>query len=402
MLTLCDATIWTGEKGASPDRLSVRIQENRIVEIVRSSSSAGGRTLDLSGHWVVPGLIHAQVHFGAPFWYPHRNAATHPRSELSPRCIWDYARDFARRRRACLDHGVTSVRSLGDPLPDILKIRGLQARAQLNGPRIWTAGPLLTAPGGDPNPPGFPEDAWWAARTVRAVRDTASARRAVTELRLSGVNLITAVYGGRPAVPQLSAPLLQGIIADAQAVSLPTAVRTSTALDMEEAVDAGAWSIEHGCPREGVDGPRLGGIWETMALRGVYFVPALTVQDGRDRQRWTQRVVREAHAAGVPLVMGTGANQPHARLGASVVDELSLLVASGLTPAEALTAATRTAAECLGAAEEIGTIGVGKLADLVVVKGNPLADPATLARPSLVLQGGRVVAVGGSGLGVRR
>jgi imidazolonepropionase-like amidohydrolase len=166
------------------------------------------------------------------------------------------------------------------------------------------------------------------------------------------------------------------------------------------ALEAGVDSVEHGCYLD--EDPEL---IPMMAERGIVLTPTLLVYEYHSESRAPHvrersRALREHHresirralAAGVRVVAGTDAgghgHPPNAR-------ELPLLVAAGLSPMQAIQAATGWAAECVGLERDIGTIEKGKRADLIAVAGDPLADPATLADPArmrLVLKDG-VVAI---------
>jgi imidazolonepropionase-like amidohydrolase len=163
-------------------------------------------------------------------------------------------------------------------------------------------------------------------------------------------------------------------------------------------VMAGAVSIEHGCYLD--EEPELIGM---MADLGVFLVPTLAVyvfhresaaahvrERARDLHAHHVASIQKALAAGVRIVAGTDAGgHGHPRNAM----ELSCLVKAGLSPMQALRAATGWAAECLGMEADIGTVQAGRLADLVVVDGDPLADIALLERPDqilLVLKGGEV------------
>jgi imidazolonepropionase-like amidohydrolase len=149
-----------------------------------------------------------------------------------------------------------------------------------------------------------------------------------------------------------------------------------------------------------------------MAERGVYLVPTLSpegraMERGRDELKysdadwvWFQKAhaamfdtVARAHKMGVKVASGSDAAMPYVRHGENAY-ELALLVEAGLTPMDAIVAATKIGAEVLDMADEIGTIREGKLADLLVIDGDPAADITLLqdlTRIKKVIKGGRVV-----------
>ncbi len=166
------------------------------------------------------------------------------------------------------------------------------------------------------------------------------------------------------------------------------------------AIEAGVDSIEHGCYLD--EEPEL---LDTMARRGIFFVPTFAVYEFhrksplphvRERARHLQEhhieSLRRALAAGVKIAAGTDAGG-HGHPANAL--EIECLVKAGMTPLQALQAATGWAAECLGWERDIGTVEKGKLADLVVVAGDPLGDVSILRNPeriALVFKGGEIAA----------
>ena len=167
---------------------------------------------------------------------------------------------------------------------------------------------------------------------------------------------------------------------------------------LRTAIEAGVDSIEHGCYLD--EDPEL---IPMMAERGIFFVPTFTVYvfhrersaphmraRGRDLLPHHGESLRRALATGVKVVAGTDAGGHMHHINAR---ELQYLVEAGMSPMQALQAATGWAAECLGLEREIGTIQPGKLADLIVVSGDPMQDITLLQDPqriTLVLKGGEV------------
>jgi imidazolonepropionase-like amidohydrolase len=166
------------------------------------------------------------------------------------------------------------------------------------------------------------------------------------------------------------------------------------------AVEAGVDSIEHGCYLD--EEPEL---LDAMARRGIFFVPTFAVYDfhrksalphvrerAHELQEHHAESLRRAFAAGVKIAAGTDAGG-HGHPSNAI--EIECLVKAGLTPLQALRAATGWAAECLGRESDFGTVKKGKLADLIVVTGDPLDDVKILQHPeriALVLKGGEVAA----------
>ena len=166
-----------------------------------------------------------------------------------------------------------------------------------------------------------------------------------------------------------------------------------------QAVEAGIDSIEHGTFIDDATA-------QLMARKGTYLVPTMSTWDARLRQGYMEGETRETLAAtegraaesrasfrravqaGVKVVPGSDAGGSAARHG-MLHRELELMVENGLTPPQALESATRVAATLLGIQDDVGTLEVGKIADMVLIDGDPHSDPAALGNVWSVFQAGR-------------
>jgi enamidase len=384
--------------GVAPvDDATVVLDGPCIVAVGPDAHCRGeAHVFDLRGLTLFPGLIDVHVHFGGfavddPEW-------TFTYWSILP-FFWDYARDFRKRRTLALQNGVTTVRSAGDNFPQIVELRDRINAGRVMGPRIISAGPIFTAPGGHPAGTIYKSNRYVVQHATRQVDVASDARAEVRRLVGGGVDLIKAVYGdvnpfdlGRP-VPKLDLPILRALIEEAHQQGVRCMVHVGTSGDALDATRAGADSIEHGilpgspsakCPPELVT---------AMRDRGTYFVPTLTAawamkRTYPDALAHAMSWVREMHQGGVRIALGTDAGAPGVVVGKAAHVELSLLVRSGLSPLEAITAATRNAAGLIGRATDLGTIEVGKLADLVAVEGDPSADVDATKRVRLVIKDG--------------
>jgi imidazolonepropionase-like amidohydrolase len=193
---------------------------------------------------------------------------------------------------------------------------------------------------------------------------------------------------------------MQALVDEAHALDRRVMCHALGGRGLDIAIEAGVDSIEHGCYL--AENPRH---LERMAERGIFFVPTLLVYEYHRRSpqphvRERAAELYEHHIAsirraldiGVKVVAGTDAGGHGHPANAG---ELDCLVRAGMTPMQALQAATGWAAECLGREDELGTVAAGKLADLVAVDGDPLADIAILrdpARIALVVKDGSIAA----------
>jgi imidazolonepropionase-like amidohydrolase len=233
-------------------------------------------------------------------------------------------------------------------------------------------------------------------------------RDVVRTMVRAGADVIkTATTGGASSRPghgpldaAFSLPEMQALVTESHALGRRVMCHALGGPGLRTALEAGVDSIEHGCYLDAE--PML---MAKMAAQGTFFVPTLTVyvyhrESASPHVRARAVALYPHHVAsvqralelGVPIVAGTdagGHGHPKNAL------ELKYLVEAGLTPMQALRSATQWAAQCLGLERDLGTIEQGRLADLVVVNGNPLTDVTLLldpARIELVLKGGVVCA----------
>ncbi len=193
---------------------------------------------------------------------------------------------------------------------------------------------------------------------------------------------------------------MQALVEEAHALDRRVICHALGGRGLRIAVEAGVDSVDHGCYLD--QQPEL---LDKMASRGIFFVPTFAVYDFhrkspqphvRERARELEghhvASLRAALAAGVKIAAGTDAGG-HGHPANAM--EIACLVRAGMAPLEALRAATGWAAECIGRGHDLGTVENGKLADLVVVTGDPLADVTLLqdpARIALVLKDGEIAA----------
>lgn len=325
--------------------------------------------VDAQGAYVLPGLIDMHVHIR--------------RAELE----------------AYVDHGVTSVRNMWGyaSLPSV--IADVAAGRRL-GPTIYSASPGL-----DGTPAVWPE--------TRIVDDPAVAAAAVADQVAAGWRFIK-VYNS------LSLASYDAIVAAAASRGIRVVGHVPNSVPIEHALDSGQASIEHlrgydlVLTRSGqanaaawadIDPARIPDLAARTAAAGTWNCPTLAIYEifsrslpGGPRERTVANrgaVVRALRDAGAPLLAGTDAGIDQTEAGSSIHDELAQLVAAGLTPYEAVRAATSGAAEFLGEPGEIGRVAPGLRADLLVVDRNPLEDVGALRAIEAVVLRGAWRSVGG-------
>ena len=316
---------------------TVVVRDGVIAEIGAVEDVAvpdGAQVVYGRGRYLVPGLIDMHVHV------------------------------LARDLRTYVENGITTVRDLAG-LDSVLTAAQRVERGELLGPRIVTSSMLLNGPNPPPN----------AASFAVVVSNASSASAAVNGQLARGVLWIK-LY------ENLDRATYDSLVNAADARGAKIAGHVSSLIDVRYAMTRQR-TIEH------LSGYPLNDLSLASLSRdaGVYNCPTLHIFATRNQNIAARRTfVRALRDAGARLIAGTDAGYL-LPAGVSLHNELDELHLSGLTNFEALSAATRTAAECL-ADDSIGTIAVGKRADLVLVAANAIENLATLRRPAGVMLGG--------------
>ncbi|HUO86484.1 MAG TPA: amidohydrolase family protein [Thermoanaerobaculia bacterium] len=380
-----------------------RIEEVRAGFVDAASVGAEGdevEVVDLSRHFVLPGLIDAHVHLTGELG-PERKLLEVTRSDAATTL---HALPFLRRT---LDAGFTTVRDLGGEPEIVFALRDAVAAGVVDGPRIVAAGASIAATGGHGDSHGFREEILEMMADSSICDGEADCRRAVRAQVKRGADVIKVTATGgvlsetaAGTDQQLFDDELAAIVATAHALGRKVAAHAHGVDGINAALAAGVDSIEHGTYSDETS-------FRLYRERGAFLVPTMLAGETvlemaedaeffppaiREKARRVgaemKEMVRRAHAAGVPIAFGTDSGvSRHGTNGR----ELVLMVEAGMTPMEVIHAATVNGARLLGREADLGTLEAGKHADLVAVAGDPLADVSVLLAPDLVMQGGRVV-----------
>ncbi len=239
-------------------------------------------------------------------------------------------------------------------------------------------------------------DTSFIAQVTRQLAGPAEAQVAVSEIA-KRVDFVTAVLEtrGDPLLPSMPAPVLRMITYTAHGFELSVLAHVSTVEQLRLALAAGVDGIEHVPFDQVLDSATL----EELRQRRVFVDPTLQAIDqyvggvlaDTAAARRARTNVQLLHRTGVPLVAGSDAPSPGTTFGYTLHEELRNLVEVGLTPGEAIAAATCVAAEYLGAADRLGSIAPGKSADIIGVAGDPLIDIMAVADIYLVIADGQVL-----------
>jgi len=372
------------------------VQDGLIAQVGPDAAvPAGARVIDLSAYTVLPGLMDAHTHLTID----QRNQD--PLAELEHTAA-ERAFGSIPNARAVLLAGFTTVRDLGSyrALVDVA-LRDAINRGDVVGPRMYVAGAYLTIAGGAGAVTGFAPDVTlpWDLRFGAAdspsevrerVRTLASQRVDVIKMFATGAVL---THNSNPAGREATLEELTAGADEARNFGLKLAVHAHGAEGIKAGIRAGAASIEHGTLMDD-EGRAL------MKQHGTYLVPTLEVREcvgsnyppefvSKAQQIMTAQLAnfRKAVQAGVKIGFGTDIGV--CRFGTNA-REFSLMVENGMTPMQAIQAATTADADLLGVAQKLGSISPGKLADIIAVRGDPLANVQLLEDVRFVMKDGRI------------
>lgn len=381
-LVIANVRVFTGER--SIERATVTVADGKIVGITTNSpTNTGGVTIDGAGKTALPGLIDSHIHV---------LAGTAGTTEAQTRA---FIKDLLQERlQSFLRHGVTTVKSTGDPTDVILKIREDLRDGTLAGPRLLVAGPVFTAPGGHPASTICRGNDWCRANLTVEVDSEQEARRQVRRLVEAGVDAIKLVYeGGSPLRPfaKLRPEVMRAIVAEGRSSGIPVTAHVGDEASILEVLAVGVSALEHGP----LEPPTSNAIADALKNPERSLVPTIRFMVAFERNSHVLQsqlqAVAELHQAGVRIVVGSDTFGGQIPSGQATVQEVELLVKAGLSPEAALKAATSVAARHLGVEKEVGKLEASMRADILIVRGNPLENIADLHQVDAVVQGGKVV-----------
>ena len=383
--------------GGRLQRLDIGVRGDRIELLAAPTASRPAnddRVIDGRGAFFLPGLIDCHVHLTIRSEDADPAAAA-GRSDAE---VAAYAREAAART---LRAGVTSVRDLGGWNYLEMDLRERVCEGTVVGPRMFLAGRLLSVP--------TPATAYYPGM-YDVVRGEAGVREAVARQLDRGADVIKVMATGAMLSPeeedagatQFTPEELQAAVDAAEARRTPVAAHAHAREGIANAVEAGVSSIEHGTYADEA-------VLRSMVERGTFLVPtscafATSLLDASmleampphvrtrfiDNDETHREAVELAHRLGVRVAMGTDAGTPGNHHGGNAMECVLLVEETGMTPAESIRSSTWNAACLLRREGELGSIEVGKLADVIGCRGDPLADIRELTRVGFVMMGGRV------------
>ena len=361
---------------------------------------AGARVIDLGDATLLPGFIDSHVHMSAEMsdnWYKdfYNDMQRFPTEQTL------YGALYAQRT---LDAGFTTVRDVGSDDYIALGLRNAIDAGVTRGPHMLIANYSIGSTGGHADQAPFPPQLVAPAGPIQGVCNGPEECRAAVRYQIKyGADVIKFMPSGGVLslsdpvdVPELTQEEMNAIVSEAHAWHRRVAAHCHGDLAAKMAIMAGVDSIEHGTFLED-------DTLREMKKQGVYLVPTLFAGAwvGLKADNYPPAIAAKARAAaaqmqamfqravkiGVPIAFGTDSGvEPHGR----DAEEFALMTKNGMSPAQALLAATAKAADLLGIAAETGTLETGKAADIVAVPGNPLDDITATERPLFVMKDGSI------------
>lgn len=389
---------------AAKRQQSIRIKGGKIVGLADGFIAApeGARIIDLKDKFVLPGLIDCHVHLTGQLGPDYRLRTV---EDSDPKV----GLNGAHHARLTLAAGFTTVRDVGVlGNPDVIfALRAAIAEGKIPGPRVLCVGAVLSPTGGHGQTYGYRQDVCACVQSGSGVCDGVDdCRRAVRRQVAQGADAIKFVATGgvlsniRAGIDQqFTDDEIRTIIETAHRLGRRVAAHAHGAGGINAALAAGVDSIEHGSfldeesirlflEKRAYHVPTIiAGMTVLEMAKGQNILTPAQIEKALEVGQHIKQALGRSHRAGVTIAFGTdmgvGPHGQNAR-------EFAYMVEAGMTPAEAIKAATVNAAALLDIKDEVGTIAAGKSADIIAVDGNPLEDVRTLERMKFVMARGAV------------
>lgn len=382
----------------------IRIEDGRFTDIrpYAEGVAPAGEIIDWSAYTVLPGLMDMHTHMVGDI----------TSSNVAAPLMSSQARDAllgAANARATLHAGFTTVRDVGAyrAYTDVALRDAINAGV-IEGPRMYVSGAYITVSRGGGEVNGMSPDVMIPDDFRRGVADNAEQiRQRVRELLAGGADQIKVIATGavltsgtNPGASEYSEAELRAAVEEARERGAYVAAHAHGAEGIHRAVRAGVRSIEHGSylDAEGIRLMRRRHVWLVADVYNGDYIDEIGRRDG-----WPDEILRKnlettqtqrdgfraAVRAGVRIAYGTDAGVfPHGQN----ARQFAYMVQNGMTPLQAIQSATINSAEMMGRADDIGSVRTGRRADLIAVRGDPLADVNLLYTDVVgVMKDGRVV-----------
>jgi imidazolonepropionase-like amidohydrolase len=431
-LVVKNVTVIDGTGAAPTVGVDLVVKDGRIVTIgAQAGDAVDGRVIEGSGQYLIPGLWETEAHLTRPVTGVLDDLALDSVEQIDTPATEGHL-------AAYLSYGFTTVVDLGGPEEYLSRLRAKQESGEIRGARLLFTGRQFTAVDG---PPSNPDGKRWATVTVD-VDTVDDARAALERMKGYGIDAIKVNMPGPNPMhkdgPTISDEILRMLVSEGEANALPVHVHIDTPEAAIAALEAGVHNIEHMfepnpdtvaadvervtelCLRTGAYWPFTIALWEGLSRLGDPTLleelepertvlphvlerflthPASAWLQADDRMRshyktWFDAAMLylpQVHAAGVKMTIASDAGAPGAFHGSAAKREMLLSVQAGLSPMDVLVAATSDSARKLRLDQNLGTLEVGKIADMVLLEASPLEDISNISRIGSVFQAGRPV-----------
>ena len=393
--------LFDGKSDQLEPNMVITVERDRIKQVGRLAPPAGAQVIDLSNLACLPGMVESHTHI---FLQGDRKPGQYD-AQLLKQSVAYRAIEATAAAHAALGWGFTTIRDLeteGAFYADV-DVRNAINRGLIWGPRMQVAGRAMDVTGAYPLQPMYA----WDVKVpigVETVDGVEGARKAVREQLSHGTDWVK-VYADRSGrihdhiletIPTFTMDELRAIVDEAHREHHRVAAHATGLMGVHDAVEAGVDTLEHGnyiAPED----------MKMMVAKGIWFVPTPYVAEydaeWRAERAGTQPkespglkieedTFRRALQSGVKIAFGTDVGAFEWDM--SPARQLVTMVKWGMTPAQALRTVTVQGAELLQMQNDIGTVEPGKYADIIAVKGNPLADVSLMQKISFVMKGGVV------------
>lgn len=383
------------ERGANVENAVVVITGDRITAVGRAGEvaiPAGARELKLPGKWLMPGLMNMHTHFGLRL--PSAQGA-----QLAGETDGALALRMAVNARKSLLSGTTTVRTPGEQRDAIFALKAAIDRGEYLGPRVWPAGRAIVPTGGHSSEP-----------VLDGIDGPDEVRQETRRQILLGAKWVKIMISrgiastGEISAADMTIEEMRAATDTAHRQGVKVAAHTGSKQATLDALEAGVDSFEHGYFLDEA-------VFRKMKEKDGWYVPTIVVSQAGAMEFFRKigstpfylarvQAVGKSHWASLQTAIRTGVNvamgsdqfpyEPNEGTVASV-REIELYHEAGMTQLQALRTATVNTARMLGADQDLGTVAVGKYADLIALDGDPTRDIRQLRSISMVMKGGLVV-----------
>ncbi len=376
-------------------RADIAVDGQRIAAIASDAKpAAGDRIVDVRGAWLLPGLIDCHVHITVPT-EPADPGASAKRSDAA---VALYAAKAAERT---LIGGITTARDVGGWNYVEMAVRDAINAGDCIGPRLFLAGRLLSITTATADYyPGMYETANGVEEVRKAARKQLAMGADLIKVMATGA-MYSSAYEDARAI-QYRVEELKAAVEIARDNHKHVAAHAHACRGIENAVEAGCDSVEHGTFADEA-------VLKRMAEKGTFMVPTNCIfpamlddagmrgaMPAHMRQRLTEnheahtKAIRAAHRIGVRIAMGTDAGTPGNHHGQNTRECVLMVTEVGMRPQESIYCATLNPAKLLRQENNLGSLDIGKFADIVGCRADPLADITELTRIAFVMKGGTI------------